>query len=45
MVLFTTKVKNIKDADHNDGDVDGMCKRAFRIVHAFSIFLKYYFPL
>ena len=29
MVLFTRNVKKIKGAAHKNGEVEGMCKRAF----------------
>ena len=34
MVPFTHTIKKIKDAAHKKGDVDGTCKRAFRLRHA-----------
>ena len=41
MVLFIHHVKKIKRAAHKNGDVDGMCKRAFRK----NSFTKVFFPM
>ena len=37
MVVFTYNVKKIKGAAHKNGEVDGMCKRAFNVCVKFYI--------